>query len=276
MLDAFTQLLSGFMNNPIFRTGIRVADILIVAAFFYNVYLLLVNTRAYAVFQGIALIFFFTFVAKVLNFAGLSWLLDKALEASLITVVILFQSEIKRGLILLGQNTFFSKMFRFDTANLYKIINAAYALSKKRFGGLIVIKRKISLQGILEKAVILNAEISSELIETIYYHHNPLHDGAIIVDQSHIIAASAYLPLTEGEQDSTKSRRLGTRHRAALGISEQSDAVVVVVSEETAAVSLVYNGRLYYNLGREELGSKLETLLGVEIEERETQNKEKK
>lgn len=255
-------------NYPILKTGVQIIDIITVAALFYNLYAIVANTRGFAVLQGFALILIVTFLARFLNFQTLYWLLDKVFGVSLIAIIVLFQAEIKRGLIIIGQNTLFQRMFSFDEQNLYKIINAVYTISKKKAGALIVIQRKIALQGIVERAVILKSEISTELLETIYYHHNPLHDGAVIIDRDRIVAASAYLPLTETDA-LNESRRLGTRHRAALGISEQSDAVVIIVSEETSAVSLAVDGRLYYNLGREELGTKLGELLGVESERRE-------
>ncbi|MBI4977204.1 MAG: TIGR00159 family protein [Spirochaetes bacterium] len=244
-----------------------VLDILIVAFAFYQIYRLLADTRGIIVLQGIALIFLVTFVARLLNLQTLYWLLDKVLAVSLLGIIVIFQAEIKRALVMLGERTFFKNLFAFDTSDLYTIINAVYTISKKGYGALIVLQRRVDLKGLLDRAITLDAAISSELIETIFYHHNPLHDGAVIIDRNRVVAASAYLPLSEYDAKNS-SRRLGTRHRAALGLSEQSDAVVIVVSEETGSVSIAHSGRLDYNIERDAIGAKLETFLGVDRERR--------
>lgn len=262
-LDFFSTL----FQTPALRIGLNVLDVVIVAALFYWLYLVIADTRGFAVLQGLVIIVIVTAIARFLDLQTLYWILEKALGVVLIAIVVLFQAEIKRALVLLGQQLPWKRNYSVGADDIVKIINAAYALSKKGFGALIVVQRKIALQGIIERAVKLDAEISSELLETVFYSHNPLHDGAAIIDRNRIVAASAYLPLTESE-GKNKARRLGTRHRAALGISEQSDATVIVVSEETGAVSIAVNGKLEYNVGREAIGLRLEALLGGESEKK--------
>lgn len=135
-------------------------------------------------------------------------------------------------------------------------------MSYKGHGALIVFQRNISLHSLIDRAIRLNADISIELIEAIFFKNNPIHDGAAIIMENRIAAASAYLPLTEMEPK-IKNRRLGTRHRAALGISEQTDAVILVVSEETQSISIVHNGILEYDLNRDELYARLGELLEI-------------
>ena len=259
--------ISELFNYPALKGILFTVDIIIVGFVFYQIYRLLADTRCIIVLQGIALIFLATFVARFLNLQTLFWLLDNVLKVTLLGLIVIFQTEIKRALVMLGERTLFKNIFSFDTSALYKIVNAVYVISNKGYGAIIVVERRVDLKGLVERAVSLDADISSVLIESIFYHHIRLHDGAVIIDRNRVVAASAYLPLSERD---TKNgvRRFGTRHRAALGISEQSDAVVIVVSEETGAVSLAHNGKLDYNIAREDIGAKLEALLGVERERR--------
>lgn len=265
MIDSIIEMIRIPALSSVGSVLLNILDIFVVATVFYYVYVVISETKGFAVLQGVILVFLITFIARVLNLQTLYWLLEKVIGVSLIAVIILFQAEIKRALVMLGQRTLLRKLFTIETSNLYKIMNACYGLAKKECGALIVIQRNISLQAVLEKAVILDALISGEIIQTIFYGHNPLHDGALIINRNRIVAASAYLPLSESSGQN-QYRRLGTRHRAGLGITEQSDAIAIIVSEETSAVSLAYAGRLDYNIGREEFGRKLETLLGVESE----------
>lgn len=238
-------------------------DIFVVACFIYVLYILLQKTKANRIVVGIGLLLFITFIARILGLSTLTWLFDKFFQVGIITMVIVFQSELKHGLTLLGGGILFRKSIGYDETQINKVLNASFNLSHKGFGALIIFQRKISLHTYIEKSIVLDAVLSSELIESIFYKNNPIHDGASIITQDRIAAASVYLPLTEIEHH-IKNRRLGTRHRAALGISENTDAAVVVVSEETSHVSIVYNGKLYYNLTREECHKKLQNILEIQ------------
>lgn len=235
-------------------------DILLVACLLYVLYLLMYNTRAYSIALGIFVLFFITILSRIFGLTTLTWIFDKFFQVGIIAMVVLFQAEIKHGLRLIGGRAFFKKTLGYDESQIQKILSATFNLSYKGFGALIVFQRKMPLHSLVERAVVLDAEITIELIEAIFFKNNPIHDGAAIIMQDRIAAASAYLPLTEIEPQ-IRNRRLGTRHRAALGVSEQTDAVVIVVSEETQCVSVVHNGILEYNLSREELFNRLEELL---------------
>jgi len=175
-----------------------------------------------------------------------------------ITVAIVFQPELRKIIIRLGQGDFFRSDARPNMGQLESVVTAAELLSHQRRGMLVVFPRKVNIRNIMETGVRINAEISSSLIVALFAFDGPLHDGAMIIQGGKIVAAGCFLPLSE-QQDIRKS--FGTRHRASLGMSEQSDAVVLVVSEETGAISIAYDSRLYYDLSTVEVTRKLNDLL---------------
>ncbi len=254
-----------YINNFISLTPIRyflnVVDILLVAIILYILYLLIYNTRAYVVIRGLFVIFILTILSKILGLQTVTWFFSRFFQVGIIAIVILFQAEIKQGLIILGSSTLFRTAIGYDTNDVQKIINAVYIMSQKHLGAIIVFQRKVSLHTFIEKSIALDARISSELIETIFYNYNPLHDGAMIINQNRIAATSAYLPLTTNEPKG--KRRYGSRHRAALGISEQTDAVAIIVSEETSNVSIAFAGELICDLEKEETIKHLNKILGA-------------
>lgn len=257
--------INNFISTSNWRYLFYSLDIILVAILFYIFYMLMYNTRAYSIALGFIILLFITLIAKIFGLTTLSWLFDKFFQVGLIAIVVLFQAEIKHGLRILGGRALFKKSFGYNEDQIQKIMSATFNLSYKGYGALIVFQRNISLHSLVDKAVRLNADISIELLESIFFKNNPIHDGAAIIMENRIAAASAYLPLTETEPQ-IKNRRLGTRHRAALGISEQTDAVVVVVSEETQCVSIVHGGILEYNLSRDELYKRLGELLEVKVD----------
>lgn len=254
--------INNFLSTSYIRCFLNIVDILLIAAIIYVLYLLLYNTRAYVVVRGLIIIFTVAVLSRILGLATVTWFFSSFFQVGIIALVILFQSEIKHGLILLGSSTLFRAVMGYDSSDIQKIINAVYTISYKKYGAIIVFQRKMSLHALIEKSIQLDASISSELIETIFYHHNPLHDGAIIIRQGRVASASVYLPLTANEPD-TSVRRFGTRHRAAIGISEQTDAAALVVSEETQSVSIAFEGKIKYDLAREDAISYLTEILGV-------------
>ncbi len=254
--------LSNVLSYSPLRYLIYFLDIIAVASLLYLLYILMNKTRVYSIAIGIFFIAMLTLVSKGLGLSTLTWIFNKFFQIGIIAVVILFQSEIKHGLRVLGGSTVFRRTLGYNETHIQKVINAVFNLSNKGFGALIVFQKKASLHTFMERSIIIDAQMSSELIETIFYKNNPLHDGAIIVTQDRLAAASVYLPLTDIEP-TIKNRRLGTRHRAALGMSEQTDAVIVVVSEETQSVSIVHEGILQYNLSKEAVNKKLEELLKI-------------
>ena len=221
-----------------------VIDIVIVAYLLYTLLGFIKETRAQQLFRGILLIIAFFLVSELLNLSLLNWLLTRLITVGLIAVVILFQPEIRRGLEQIGRRGVLSWQFR-DMgkeemyATVHKIVDAVDDFSSTQTGALMAIERETMLSDISESGVIIDAEISVRLLGNLFYEGSPLHDGAVIIRGDRVHAASCVLPLTERQNI---GKNLGTRHRAALGLSEVSDAFVIVVSEETGAISVAQNG----------------------------------
>ncbi len=232
------------------------ADIIIIAYIIYRVLLFLRGTRAFQLVKGLLLIFLLNGVAKFLGLHAISYFLERVISLSFIVIPIVFQPELRRGLEGLGGGFWeTSRTFsRREAQIVSELFIAITSLKEGRIGAIIVFERKSSLKDFWEKAVKVNAEISAELILSIFNPKSPLHDGAIIVKGDKIIAAGCFLPLSDRDLD----RRLGTRHRAAVGLSEVTDAWIIVVSEERGEVSLAVNGRLVRNLEEEALRRILE------------------
>ena len=248
--------------NIIFNTirNIRLLDlldILIVAYALYKVYMLIKETRAEQLLKGILFILVLIPISYLLNLTMVYTILKNTLTIGVLTIVILFQPEIRKALEHLGRSAFsdrYHKHFQYNKDDfIVEICKASANMSSKNIGALIVIERNTKLRDIVESGIKLNSEVTSELVETIFYPNTPLHDGAIIVKEGMIQAAGCFLPLSYQNIDKT----LGTRHRAALGISEISDAVVIVVSEESGVISLFNNGKITRNYDFEKLNSSL-------------------
>ena len=221
-----------------------VIDIVIVSYLLYELLGFIKETRAQQLFRGVLLIVAFFLVSEVFNLSLLNWLFTRLITVGLIAVVILFQPEIRRGLEQLGRRGVLSWQFR-DMgkdelyATVHKIVDAVDDFSSTQTGALMAIERETMLTDICESGVIVDAEISVRLLGNLFYEGSPLHDGAVIIRGDRVHAASCVLPLTERQNI---GKNLGTRHRAALGLSEVSDAFVIVVSEETGAISVAQNG----------------------------------
>lgn len=221
-----------------------VIDILIVAYLLYRLLGFIKETRAQQLFRGILLIVAFFLISEIFNLSLLNWLFTRLITVGLIAVVILFQPEIRRGLEQIGRRGVLSWQFR-DIgkdemyATVHKIVDAVDDFSSTQTGALMAIERETMLTDICETGVIVDAEISVRLLGNLFYEGSPLHDGAVIIRGDRVHAASCVLPLTERQNI---GKNLGTRHRAALGLSEVSDAFVIVVSEETGAISVAQNG----------------------------------
>ncbi|MDR2447511.1 MAG: diadenylate cyclase CdaA [Treponema sp.] len=233
-------------------------DITILALLLYMTYGLLVKTQAVQMIKGAGFLALVYGLATLLRLTTLVWILKALAPGLLIAVAIVFQPELRKIILRLGQSEFFRPNAKPNAGHLEAVITAAEILSQKRRGVLVVFPRKINIKNIIDTGTKLNAEISSSLIVAIFEFDGPLHDGAMIIQNERIAAAGCFLPLSE-QQDIKKS--FGTRHRASLGMSEQSDAVILVVSEETGAISLAFDGKLYYDLSPIEAARKLRDLL---------------
>jgi diadenylate cyclase len=235
-----------------------ILDIAILAFLIYTVYGLLAKTQAMQLLKGAGFLALIFAVAYVLKLETLLWILNMLAPGLLIAVAIIFQPELRKIIIQLG----LTEIFRPDTkprlGQLEAVITAAEILSEQRRGMLIIFPRRTNIKNIIETGTRINGEISSTLIVTVFQFDGPLHDGAMVIQNGRIAAAGCFLPLSE-QQNIRKS--FGTRHRAALGMSEQSDAVVLVVSEESGAISLAYEAQIYYDLSPVEIQLKLRDLL---------------
>lgn len=205
-----------------------------------------------------ALLVGFYFIAKFLNFYRIELLLSKSIDYLLFGLLIIFQPELRRGVVRLGQNRIFRKLVRGRDDMVTLIANATFRMARSRTGALMVIERGVGLSNYAERGTAIDARFSPELLDTIFFDGSPLHDGAIIIRGSRIVAAGCLFPLTENP---TLSKRLGTRHRAGIGITEESDAVSIVVSEETGRVSIAARGELEQDLDREAFEKRLRDAL---------------
>ena len=221
-------------------------DILIVAVIIYELLLLTRHTRGSALLKGLFLLLIISILSNLLGLVSLNWLLNAILQNGAIVLVVLFQPEFRKALERMGRSRVFKKgghkpLNEDNDLIISEIIQTIMDLSKRRVGALIVFEQQTGLQDVIETGTRLNAEISAPLLENIFEPNTPLHDGAVVIREREIMAAACILPLAEA---SGVSRELGTRHRAAVGISENTDAIVLVVSEETGIVSMARDGVL--------------------------------
>jgi diadenylate cyclase len=237
-----------------------VVDIGVLAFLIFKGYQILVRTQAAQLVKGLSFMVAIYAAAYVLRLYTLSWILNLIAPGIIIALAILFQPELRKIIMRLGEGAFFRGGGRDYSSQIDAVMNAAELLSSRKRGALIVFPRKVGLKNIVDTGTRIGAELSSSLVLTIFGHDTPLHDGAIVVQGSKIVAAGCLLPLSE-QQDILRS--FGTRHRAALGLSEEADAVVLVVSEETGALSLAVDSKIHYNLQPRALRRKLEELLEV-------------
>ena len=236
-MEAITHIYSTYIVN--------ILDILILTIIFYRLILIIKGTRAIQIVVGILVILGFTVVSRdVLHLKALSWLLDNFWWAAVIIFAVIFQIEIRNVLAQIGGQLWGSRN-KIQSSYITEIIEAVEDLSASMIGGLIAIENEIGLKNFTETGITLNADISNELLLSIFKNKAaPLHDGAVIIFNGKISAAGCLLPLSHD----TSVKIFGTRHRAALGLSEVTDAVVIVVSEETGRISVAYKGKLYGNI----------------------------
>ncbi|MGY0373474.1 diadenylate cyclase CdaA [Clostridium sp. JNZ J1-5] len=233
--------------------GYSILDIIVVSFIFYKFYMLMHETRAEQLLKGILLIILLIPVSSLLHLTTLNWILNKTITIGVLSFVIIFQPEIRKALEHIGRSAFTDKHILEDEEIIEEVItevtNAVENLSKSRTGALIVIEQTTGLGDIISTGTKIDAEISSALLENIFVVNTPLHDGATVIRNDRIAAAGCFLPLTNNPNI---SKQLGTRHRAAIGISEISDSLVIIVSEETGVISLTVNGNLtrYYTKDR--------------------------
>ncbi|HHJ64364.1 MAG TPA: TIGR00159 family protein [Aquifex aeolicus] len=245
--------------------GLRdLVDILTVSVFIYGIIYFLVVTKGFQILRALIFIGVFWVVAELIQLRTLSWIFEKLWTLGLFSIVVVFQPEIRRALARIGERTKVIKLASLEERTMERIVRACRFMSDRQIGALIVIERHHSVEDVIEGCVYLDATVSVELIITIFYPTTPLHDGAVIVRGDRIAFASCVLPLSKTAK---LPKKYGTRHRAALGISEETDAIAVVVSEETGEISLAVGGNLERNLDPEMLRDRLEQLMGLRRDE---------
>ena len=262
-MGAFWEKASIYLNLPKI-TMTDVVEILIITFLFYYMLVWIKNTRAWVLLKGIMVILLFVLVAAVFQMNTIIWIAKNTLSVAITAIVIIFQPEIRKALENLGQKNFLTSFFAFDFSKgeiakftdktINELVKACYEMGKVKTGALIVIEDEIVLSEYERTGIAVHGILTSQLLINIFEKNTPLHDGAVIVRGDRVVSATCYLPLTDSL---SISKDLGTRHRAAVGISEVSDSLTIVVSEETGKVSIAMGGELYRNVDAEFLKNKL-------------------
>ena len=262
-MGAFWEKASIYLNLPKI-TMTDVVEILIITFLFHYMLVWIKNTRAWVLLKGIMVILLFVLVAAVFQMNTIIWIAKNTLSVAITAIVIIFQPEIRKALENLGQKNFLTSFFTFDFSKgeiakftdktINELVKACYEMGKVKTGALIVIEDEIVLSEYERTGIAVDGILTSQLLINIFEKNTPLHDGAVIVRGDRVVSATCYLPLTDSL---SISKDLGTRHRAAVGISEVSDSLTIVVSEETGKVSIAMGGELYRNVDAEFLKNKL-------------------
>src|SRR5713226_687387 len=237
---------------------ISVLDILLVAVIIYEFLMLIRGTRAAPMLVGVAVLALAFYFARIGELSTLNWLLSKLFPYVVFALIVVFQSEIRHALARLGTRLSFSRSSASEADAYDDIVLAANLFSQNQTGALIVIEREIGLRTYIESGVPLDAHLSYDLLATIFRPSAPLHDGAVIIQRDRVAAAACFLPLS---MNPVLSTQLGTRHRAGIGVTEETDAIAVIVSEETGAISLAVSGKIERDLTVEQLRERLGQLL---------------
>ncbi len=228
----------------------NIVDILLVAFIFYWVYSFLTNTRAIQLLKGFLIIFVVSILSNLLRLDTLDWLITNLTSSLVIAVIILFQPELRRLITQFGQRNWIGTDSVIEAFPLDEVVNSLMSMTEDKIGALIVVERNTGLKSFIESGVTVDAIISEEIIRTVFHPLTPLHDGAIIIAEGKIASAACYLPLSDSKQ---LKKQHGSRHRAALGIAEETDALVLIVSEETGNISIMVNGKMYSRIKASDL-----------------------
>ena len=265
MFANFTEIREALANYRWFQDTV---DIALVYYLFYRLLLIIKGTRAFQMLVGIGFIVLAFVTSQMLEFYTLDWLIHSFWSQIVLAVVILFQPEIRRALAQMGERRFLKSLSPIESSKfIEEIVKASVSMANKRIGALIVLERETDLTTIVEMGTSLDARVSKELLTSIFLPYSPIHDGATIVRNGRIISAGCFLPLT---LSANLSKSLGTRHRAAVGLTEETDAVVVVVSEETGEISVVKNGVIESNLDANKIRKAISDLFARQNRQRKT------
>ena len=242
-----------------FRWSLDLLDILLVAFIIYRIILLIKGTRTVQMLLGLVVLMVVFVASQVAGLYTLNWLLDNFLSSIILVIVVIFQNDIRRALVHMGRNPFFiDQSYREESQSIDELVKGCTALAAQRYGALIVIERETGINDFLEIGTELDARISADLLAAVFHPQSPIHDGAVVMQRGRLSRAGCFLPLT---QNPAVSPRLGTRHRAAIGLTELVDAVAIVVSEESGKISVVISGKMTRNLDAITLRKVLRRLL---------------
>lgn len=250
-----------------------IVEILIISFLVYHIMTWIKNTKAWVLMKGILIISVFIFFALIFQMNTILWIVENVISIAVIGLVVILQPELRRALEEIGRKNFISNIFSFEKTVLERfsdktvndIVKASFEMGKVKTGALMVIEQQVTLSEYERTGIEVDGIVSSQLLINIFEHNTPLHDGAVIIRGNRIVSATCYLPLSD---NLGISKDLGTRHRAGIGISEATDALTIIVSEETGQVSVTYEGKLYRNLDANALKERLQIVQNKEIEEK--------
>ena len=250
-----------------------IVEILIISFLVYQIMTWIKNTKAWFLMKGIGIILIFILLAIIFEMNTILWIVENVLSIAVIAVVVVLQPELRRALEELGRKKFFASLMPFDKVQTERfsdktvndLVKASFEMGKVKTGALMVIEQNVKLTEYERTGIEVDGLISSQLLINIFEHNTPLHDGAVIIRGNRVVSATCYLPLSDNMEI---SKELGTRHRAGVGISEVTDALTIIVSEETGHVSVTYEGKLYRNLDANSLREKLQLIQNKEVDEK--------
>lgn len=252
-----------------------IVEMLIIAYLLYRVLVWIKDTKAWSLLRGIIVILLFVFVAALFSMTTILWIVKNIFSVAVTALVVVFQPELRKALEQLGKKKMFSGLLAFDNSKvvgqrfsdktIQELIRASYAMGRERTGALIVVAQDDSLEDYTRTGIMLDSMVSSQLLVNIFEHNTPLHDGAVVIEGDRIVSATCYLPLSDNME---LSKELGTRHRAGVGISEATDSLTIIVSEETGRVSVAMGGELNRNVDADFLRDKLVLVQNKKIEDK--------
>ncbi len=269
-LDGFYIIVPGITD---------IIEILILSYVIYKIMLWFKTSRAWTLLKGIIIIVLFMIIASILQFNTILYIIQNVLSIGILAVVVLFQPELRRGLETLGRKNFWDYLVHEDDEKklsdrtIYELVKAVNNLSANCTGALIVIEDRVALGEYVATGIAVDSVVTNQMLVNIFEKNTPLHDGAVIISKNRIVAATCYLPLSAND---SINKELGTRHRAGVGISEVSDSLTLIVSEETGAVSIAKGGELFRNLDTESVRKHLEALAEDDTKNKEVKKKNKK
>ncbi len=262
--EAFAEKYLSAIHIPNYIKVTDIVEILIISFFVYHIMVWIKTTKAWALLKGVLVIFVFVVIAALFHMTTILWIVENVISIAVIAFVIVMQPELRRALEQLGSRNFLSALFPFETAKkdsarysdktVNEIVRACFEMGKVRTGALIVMEQNHSLAEYERTGIEVDGIVTSQLLINIFEHNTPLHDGAVIIRGERVTSATCYLPLSDNRG---LSKDLGTRHRAGVGISEATDSMTLIVSEETGHVSIAYKGELFRNLDAEEVKEKM-------------------